>query len=34
MAAIRKQVTREVVSIGATEPLRAAAQIMEERKIG
>lgn len=34
MAAIRKQVTRDVVTIGATEPLRAAAQIMEERKIG
>jgi signal-transduction protein with cAMP-binding, CBS, and nucleotidyltransferase domain len=34
MAAIRKQVTREVVTIGATEPMRLAAQLMEERKIG
>jgi CBS domain-containing protein len=34
MAAIRKQVTREVVSVGASEPLRAAAELMEERKIG
>ncbi len=34
MAAIRKQVTREVVTIGATEPMRAAAQLMEERRIG
>ncbi len=34
MAAIRKQVTREVVTIGATDPLRAAAQLMEERRIG
>ncbi len=34
MAAIRKQVTRDVVSVGATEPLRAAAQLMEERRIG
>jgi CBS domain-containing protein len=34
MAAIRKQVTRDVVSIGASEPLRAAAQLMEERRIG
>ncbi len=34
MAAIRKQVTREVVTIGAADPLRAAAQLMEERRIG
>src|SRR5512138_1145439 len=34
MAAIRKQVTRDVVTIGASEPMRAAAQLMEERKIG
>jgi len=34
MAAIRKQVTRDVVSVGASEPLRAAAQLMEERRIG
>ncbi len=34
MAAIRKQVTRDVVSVGVTEPLRAAAQLMEERRIG
>ncbi len=34
MAAIRRQVTREVVSIEASEPMRAAAQVMEERKIG
>ncbi len=34
MAAIRKQVTREVVTIGAAEPMRLAAQLMEERKIG
>jgi CBS domain-containing protein len=34
MAAIRKQVTREVVSISASEPMRSAAQLMEERKIG
>lgn len=34
MAAIRKQVTREVVSIHAAEPMRVAAEIMEERRIG
>ena len=34
MAAIRKQVTRDIVSIGASEPLRAAAALMEERRIG
>ena len=34
MAAIRRQVTREVVSIEASEPMWAAAQVMEERKIG
>lgn len=34
MTAIRKQITRDVVSIGASEPLRAAAELMEERKIG
>ncbi len=34
MAAIRKQVTRDVVTVGAAEPMRAAAQLMEERRIG
>ena len=34
MAAIRKHVTREVVTVGAAEPMRAAAQLMEERRIG
>jgi CBS domain-containing protein len=34
MAAIRRQVTRDVVSVGASETMRAAAQLMEERKIG
>jgi signal-transduction protein with cAMP-binding, CBS, and nucleotidyltransferase domain len=34
MAVIRKQVTREVVTIGASEPMRAAAQVMEQRRIG
>lgn len=34
MAAIRKQVTREIVTIGASEPMRAAAQLMEEHRIG
>lgn len=34
MAAIGKQVTRDLVSIEASEPMRAAAQAMEERRIG
>jgi CBS domain-containing protein len=34
MAAIRRQVTRDVVTVGASEPMRAAAQLMEERRIG
>lgn len=34
MAAIRKQVTRDVVTVRATDPMRTAAQLMEERKIG
>jgi CBS domain-containing protein len=34
MAAIRRQVTRELVTLDASEPLRQAAQVMEERRIG
>ncbi|HET6440715.1 MAG TPA: CBS domain-containing protein [Anaeromyxobacter sp.] len=34
MAAIQKQVTREVVTLNASAPMREAAEIMEERRIG
>jgi CBS domain-containing protein len=34
MAAIRRQVTREVVTLDASEPLAEAARIMEEHRIG
>jgi CBS domain-containing protein len=34
MTAIRRQVTRELVSLDASEPLRQAARLMEERRIG
>lgn len=34
MAAIRRQVTREVVTMEASEPMRVAAHLMEERRIG
>jgi CBS domain-containing protein len=34
MTAIRKQVTREVVAVDAGQPMRDAARLMEERRIG
>jgi len=34
MAAIRKQVTRDVVTLNASDPMAEAARIMEERRIG
>jgi CBS domain-containing protein len=34
MASIRKHVTREVVSLDAASPIRDAARLMAERKIG
>jgi len=34
MTAIRRQVTCELVTLDATEPLRQAARLMEERRIG
>jgi CBS domain-containing protein len=34
MASIRKHVTREVVSLDAAAPIRDAARLMSERKIG
>jgi len=34
MTAIRRQVTRELVTLDASEPLRHAARLMEEHRIG
>jgi CBS domain-containing protein len=34
MAAIRRQVTRDVVSLSARDSIREAARLMEERRIG
>ena len=34
MTAIRKQVTREVVALDAERPMREAAKLMDERRIG
>jgi CBS domain-containing protein len=34
MTAIRKQVTREVVALDAGQPMREAARLMDERRIG
>jgi len=34
MAAIRKQVTRDVVTLNASVPMTEAARVMEERRIG
>jgi CBS domain-containing protein len=34
MASIRKHVTRDIVSLEATAPIREAAKLMAERKIG
>ena len=34
MASIRKHVTRDVVALDATTPIRQAAQLMADRKIG
>jgi CBS domain-containing protein len=34
MTAIRKQVTHEVVAVDAAQPMREAARIMDERRIG
>ncbi len=34
MAAIRRQVTRDVVTLGANDSIRDAARLMEERRIG
>jgi CBS domain-containing protein len=34
MAAIRKQVTRDVVTLNASAPMAEAARLMEERRIG
>jgi len=34
MTAIRKQVTREVVALDADQPMREAARLMDERRIG
>jgi CBS domain-containing protein len=34
MTAIRKQVTHEVVAVDAAQPMREAARLMDERRIG
>ncbi len=34
MAAIRRQVTRDVVTLNASDPMAEAARMMEERRIG